>query len=113
MKELDCPKCPASPMDQKTVDGVAIDECPRCGGRWYDLGELGRSMKDPYRFQKAAEGGGVIKPRPGSALCPHCAKTMINGGLINEFLRVDLCQGCRGMWLDKNEIGLVGRLLQA
>ncbi len=112
MKELDCPKCPASPMEEKTVDGVTIDECPRCGGRWYDLGELGRSSKDPYKFQKASEGG-LHKPRPGRALCPHCSNAMVNGGLISELLRVDACPGCKGMWLDKNELGLVDRLLQA
>jgi len=37
----ECPKCPFTGL--KEIDsekGFGIDECPECGGRWYDLGEL-------------------------------------------------------------------------
>lgn len=109
-KELDCPKCPATPMQTREVGTLKLDECPRCGGRWYDLGELAASVKDPPAFRKAAAAG-PLRPRPGRAPCPRCGKPMTNGGLVNEFLRVDLCPACRGFWLDKNEIRLLDSLL--
>lgn len=111
-KELDCPKCPFTPMGPIKEKGLVLDECPKCGGRWFDLGELGQTLKDPAKFQKALAQG-PLKPREGKAICPHCHKNMVNGGLLSEFLRADLCPGCRGMWLDKNELGLVERLLAA
>jgi len=109
-KELDCPKCPASPMERRQVGNIALEECPRCGGRWYDLGELASSVKDPPAFRKATAMG-PLKPRPGQAYCPRCRKPMTNGGLVSEFLRVDQCETCRGAWLDKNEIRLLDTLI--
>lgn len=107
----DCPKCPYTAMDE--VDsglGFAIDECPECGGRWYDLGELEKASKDPEKFRAAAQSG-PMRPRSSDRLCPRCKKAMVNGGMINELLRVDTCESCRGIWLDKHEITLVDKLL--
>ena len=110
--ERDCPKCPFSPMQRKAVHGVAVDECPKCGGRWYDANELARSVQQPDKLKQAMMKG-PIKPKAGSAQCPLCHQPMVNCGLVNEFLRVDLCAKCQGFWLDKNEIGLIDRLLAA
>lgn len=97
-------------MESVTDRTLKLDECPRCGGRWYDMGELAVSVKDQPAFRKATAGG-PIKPRPGDAMCPHCHKAMTNGGLVNEFLRADFCPACRGFWLDKSEIRLLDALL--
>ena len=107
----ECPKCPYTGL--KEIDsgkGFGIDECPECGGRWYDLGELEKLSKDPAKFkEKSAEG--PSRPRESERECPRCRKKMVNGGLISEFLRVDLCESCKGIWLDKNEVHLVDKLL--
>lgn len=99
-------------MKAVTEKELDLDECPKCGGRWYDLGELAKAVKDQAGFQKAIAQG-PLRPREGKAICPHCRKHMVNGGLVNELLRVDLCPGCKGFWLDKNELGLLERLLVA
>lgn len=101
-----------TPMDAKTVKGVALDECPKCGGRWYDLGELVRSVERPEKLRDLMSNG-PLKPRPGDAPCPTCGAPMVNGGVVNPLLRADMCPKCRGFWLDKNEIGLIDRLLAA
>ena len=110
IKERDCPKCSFTPLVRKTV-GFDLDECPKCGGRWYDLGELSKSVRATKKFQDAVAKG-PLKPKPGVAICPVCHKNMINAGLVHELLRVDLCPSCKGIWLDKNELGLIDRLLQ-
>ncbi len=86
-----------------TDGGITVDECPKCGGRWYDLGELSRFVKDKERLAKLLDAD-LIKPRPVKEKCPRCHGEMVNGGLGNEFLRVDLCKKCKGIWLDQNEI---------
>ncbi|MBI3548849.1 MAG: zf-TFIIB domain-containing protein [Elusimicrobia bacterium] len=110
-RELDCPKCPFTPMEPVQLDDLELDECPKCGGRWYDLGELAKSAKEPQKFERACNGG-LLKPRPGTAICPHCGDTMTNGGLVSEHLRVDYCQECGGFWLDKSEIRILEDLVQ-
>lgn len=109
--EPDCPVCPYSPLDQlDSGKGFTVEECPRCGGRWFDAGELESVAKEPAKLRESIDAG-LIKPRPSERICPRCRGTLTNGGLINQFLRVDLCPRCRGFWLDKNEIGLVDKLL--
>ena len=34
-----CPKC-GTPLQQHTLNGVSVDECPACHGMWFDQGEL-------------------------------------------------------------------------
>lgn len=110
MAERDCPKCPFSPMDEVPLDnGVVIDECPRCKGRWYDFDELSKVVADRNAFV-AAVAKGPLKPHPGKANCPVCLSTMINGGFGSEFLRVDQCEG-HGFWLDAGELRLLDKLL--
>lgn len=110
--ELDCPKCLFTPLAEKTEKGLVLDACPKCGGCWFDLGELGGAVQGGQKLEKALADG-PLRPREGSAVCPRCHGAMINGGLVNELLRVDLCMKCRGLWLDKNEVGLLQRLLDA
>jgi Zn-finger nucleic acid-binding protein len=111
-QERVCPKCPFTLLDAKSVRGVSIDECKNCGGRWYDLGELVRSVERPEKLRDLMSKG-PLKPKPGDAPCPACKKDMVNGGIVNPLLRADMCPDCRGFWLDKNEFGLIDRLLAA
>lgn len=109
-KELDCPKCPFTPLERRKVMSMDLDECPKCGGRWFDLGELERAVIDPAAFKR--EGGvALLSPKPGKAVCPHCHGSMTSGGLLNPLLRVDHCVKCAGVWLDKNEIPVLDRLI--
>ena len=109
----ECPRCAFTEMNERDSGlGFPIDECPECGGRWYDLSELEKVSKDPEKFRKAQECG-LKRTRPSERDCPRCRRKLVNGGLISELLRVDCCETCRGIWLDKNEIALVDKLLQS
>jgi Zn-finger nucleic acid-binding protein len=50
---MNCPRCDAAVLDEKTRDGVVIDACPQCRGIWLDRGELekliSRAMDDDPR----------------------------------------------------------------
>lgn len=91
--------------------GIKADECPKCKGRWFDHDELAKSVADRGRYEKAIATG-PLRPRPGKANCPRCLKVMTNGGLGNEFLRVDMCSA-HGIWLDAGEQSLLEKLLAA
>lgn len=36
-----CPDCNRD-MDRETRNGITLDRCARCGGTWFDIGEVGR-----------------------------------------------------------------------
>lgn len=94
MKEAECPKCVMSGLEP---DG----SCARCGGRWF---------KELPQKARQALATGPLKPKQGKLECPVCRKPMVSGGLVNELLRADFCGDCKGLWLDKAEIGLLERL---
>lgn len=109
---LHCPKCPFTPLRQeKLADGLYVDSCPSCHGRWYDAGELDHAVKEPEKL-RAAMSGGALRPRPAKTRCPRCEGSLTNGGLGNEFLRVDQCAQ-HGFWLDAGELRLLEKLLAA
>jgi Zn-finger nucleic acid-binding protein len=78
-----------------------VDACPRCGGAWYDRGELEQALA-------ARQGAGVDAqpvPHPPRYLkCPVCADLMTprnyekRSGVI-----VDVCAR-HGAWLDAGEL---------
>lgn len=108
--ELDCPKCPFSPMEARKAMGLTLEECPKCGGRWYDAGELDRAVIDPAALKR--DGGVKLdRVKPGRAMCPRCHGAMENGAFLDPLLRVDRCGKCQGVWLDKAEVPLVDRLI--
>ena len=92
-----------------TPQGVRVDDCPECGGRWFDAGELEAVSKDAEKLRAAiaADADEKKTERP----CARCRGEMVNRSLLNRFLRVDYCRACHGFWVDKNELHLVDRLL--
>jgi Zn-finger nucleic acid-binding protein len=78
---------------------VEIDNCHRCGGSWYDKGELAVRIEDKHirtRLTNFPEVG-----RDSTIACPRCSGKM---KLRHEAeVEVDFCTECRGVWLDLGE----------
>lgn len=90
---------------------IEADQCPKCKGVWFDNGELAAASKDPDKMRRLLMEA-PLKPRDGSANCPRCLRVMVNGGLGNEFIRVDRCVE-HGVWLDEGEKRLLEKILGA
>ncbi|MFA7237843.1 MAG: zf-TFIIB domain-containing protein [Phycisphaeraceae bacterium] len=96
-----CPECYTVFLtERKTRDGkVTLDVCEHCGGVWFDRGEL-------HDVLDAAE----KKPRvPSDAeaskrSCPRCRKPMRVFDYPETFVKVDVCEDCGGIWLDKGKL---------
>ncbi|MCK5414396.1 MAG: zf-TFIIB domain-containing protein [Thermoplasmata archaeon] len=99
---IDCPRC-AVPLWLEIVDAlgpdVEIDLCHRCGGSWYDKGELAVRLEDSHirtRLTNFPEVG-----EDSQIACPRCGGKM---KLRHEgTVEVDFCTECRGVWLDLGE----------
>lgn len=120
-----CPTCPDKTLRVIHMRGVHIDLCDRCRGQWLDHGELeqlapgwktesllaslhgapGRCYKAghaiPLEQEHCTE---CASPR---ARCPECATPL---SLVKTAAcSVDVCGGCRGLWLDSNELAALRR----
>ena len=74
---------------------VELDRCPFCRGLWFDGGELEQVLG-----KKIAPA--VTKGMKTSRNCPACKVAMDPAELGG--LRVEVCGGCQGIFLDEGEL---------
>lgn len=120
---MDCPICKKY-LDRAVLSGVEIDYCPNCLGLWFEEDELrlAKDVKDRDLrwldidlWRDAAK----FKISPGQKLCPQCrlplyettygnsdihpVKSAKDGAKQFNGVKVDLCNICYGIWLDRGE----------
>ena len=127
---IECPVClgvklaklrPAAEVD------LVLDYCARCGGIWFDAGEVPR-LRDCQPQALAAtvrlsdevhrmrcHGCGASLAR-NDARCGHCGWRNILEcptcrrpltPVERDGLRLDACRSCRGVWFDNAELGAI------
>lgn len=99
-RELYCPKC-QGPLDERTLaaTGVRVDSCPSCRGMWFERDELAA--------HSAAVEGRLVPPADAGVSarrCPACAVPMTRFRYSGTQVVVDMCDVCRGVWLDVGEL---------
>lgn len=129
-----CPVCAGVGMEKAPLDGKAggltIDYCPRCGGLWFDRGEVGQlAQRAPTVVREfVADRADRIRPpchgcfapldrdaekcpacgRHNVLDCPVCDRPMerrAHAGLV-----LDLCPKCHGVWFDNAELSAIWRM---
>jgi Zn-finger nucleic acid-binding protein len=128
---LDCPVCLGARMVKIRPDpkqpGLILDYCRRCGGIWFDAGEVGRLRMarpqalyalvtlEPEAFRmKCHRCHAVLKRndeacaacgQPNVLECPHGHGVMTR--IAKDGLVLDGCQRCRGVFFDNVELAEV------
>jgi Zn-finger nucleic acid-binding protein len=128
-----CPVCLGIPMDKARVGGqgeLVLDYCPRCGGMWFELGEVQQLRQrkprqlwkqipqrpSPARtlchschapLDRAAESCPACQSR-NTLDCPSCQQPLLMR--IQDGLRLDVCEKCRGVWFDHAELSAIWKL---
>ncbi len=102
-------KCPrdGTELVEERHQGIEVDHCPACNGRWLDHHEL-----DHLEATAAGDAGhrvGTIEyaKRPSELACPACAKPMRAFNYRAYNLELDTCEDEHGFWLDAGEEGLL------
>lgn len=128
-----CPVCLGSHLEKTRVgraDELELDHCRRCGGVWFELGEIQRLRRQPSRaFWNRVSS----HPPDARALCHSChtpidrnADTCSGCGARNTIdcpvceqpleaqtyqnVRLDVCKSCRGVWFDHAELAAIWKL---
>ena len=105
---MDCPSCKKPTLEKAILLNVEVDYCTKCFGIWFDNDEL-RLAKDKqdenlnwldidlWKEQKKLE---ISK---AGLICPECRMPLYEVDYDNSKTRIDLCNLCKGVWLDKGE----------
>lgn len=76
---MQCPKCTAE-TEITSYDDIRVDRCVRCGGLWFDTGELAALRKDTWMADYILDRGdaslGKTFDRVHDIECPHCGSGM-------------------------------------
>jgi Zn-finger nucleic acid-binding protein len=126
---LPCPVCLGLQMEKARIDGAShgtlvLDHCPRCGGIWFERGEVARlaahhpdalwsrisrreeAFRPPcHECHAPMDRSAECCPACGwdnRLLCPECQRPMERR--VREGLTLDVCTRCRGVWFDHAEL---------
>lgn len=87
---------------------VALDQCPGCGGVWFDKWELYFVKGGRLKALASVDVKALNRPsaEPGSGACPRCGRVL--KGFTDPGLPLGLvlkrCAGCSGLWLNRGEL---------
>lgn len=102
-----CPQCNLQ-LEKSLLSGVEIDYCPRCYGLWFEEQELdsAKDAKDrdlrwlDIDLWKHEEQFQVAR---GQKICPADRMPLYEVRYGDSNVRVDVCNVCSGIWLDRGE----------
>ncbi len=97
---------------------VEVDVCPKCHGIWLDPGELERIQQtqeiDYSQELQAALNEDALaynherQLQEEAIACPSCGARMTKEEHgFNQWIVIDICPSCHGIWLDPGELELL------
>ncbi len=104
-----CPNCKKETLEKINLYKNQIDRCSQCQGLWFDYDEL-RKVKDEkdenlkwldidlWKENKEFRASYLKK------LCPLCQKTLYEVEYGDSDIKIDICNSCKGVWLDQGEL---------
>jgi Zn-finger nucleic acid-binding protein len=102
-----CPICKKD-LDKIIFYGVEVDYCPKCLGFWFEEDELRLAKDNRDRdlnwldidlWKKKTS----LKISSGKKLCPFCRLPLYETSYGRSKIKVDVCNICKGIWLDRGE----------
>ncbi len=111
-----CPDC-GTALAPKDFAGVQIDECSKCGGRWFDPGEL-REAEDntdedlSWKTFSLWQDPASFRVGDRKKTCPSCGDLLASMDYGETGVVVNYCPGCRGAWLTRGAFGEIIRALE-
>jgi Zn-finger nucleic acid-binding protein len=109
---MKCLRCDGAELEIQArgegSDVVEIDVCPQCQGMWLDPHEL-QKLDDNFFVDVEEVKFEAVAPTADDTqlACPRCegapALEKVKPADFGEVV-VDTCPGCKGFWLDKDEL---------
>ena len=111
---MNCPR-DGTGLTRATLGGIELDKCPQCDGIWFDRNEMetlrdaGLSHPEQQVHPTAADPQLEKAETKGFMRCPRCDDARLQGCTYTYLnpVRIDRCESCFGVWLDKGELDAI------
>ncbi len=106
-------KCPSCKTKTRRVDlepGLVARQCKDCEGHWIPSFQYWRWVSDQGQTKPPGNADLTLPAADPSQtlICPECSHVLLkNSAGKGLAFQVDRCMHCGGLWLDKNEFGLL------
>lgn len=103
-----CPICNLK-LEQTILAGAEVNYCSRCYGLWFEEDELQWAKDEKDRnlrwldidlWQDMAQ----FRISPAKKMCPADLLPLYEIGYGDSSVKVDVCNICHGIWLDRGEL---------
>ena len=119
---INCPVCKKE-LKGISCEGQEIDLCLKCGGVWFDNGELLNVVKSLISKNEVtsqtiqeAYGSKIISRDEFDQIQRKCPRCNIHMKIVNycydSNIFLDQCESCQGVWCDKGEIKAVAKYIK-
>ncbi len=104
---IECFSCKEE-LEKALFYGVEVDHCPKCMGLWFDEDELrlAKDKKDEdlkWLDVDLWKDSAKFKISKGEKSCPSCRFPLYEVNYGDSSIKVDICNVCKGVWLDRGE----------
>lgn len=105
---MNCPVCQTSELLPTELEAnLSALQCSVCDGHWISGAEYWQWLEEhgPNLPERDDQDSGLSLAEPGKHIdCPECRFRMVKYLVGHGFsFTLDHCDGCRGIWLDRNE----------
>jgi Zn-finger nucleic acid-binding protein len=104
---MNCPTCKIK-LEEVVFSDISVDHCPDCHGVWFQEDELrlAKDKKDEnlkWVDVDLWKNKRSFKISKSNKICPECRLPLYEVTYGKSKIKVDLCNICKGIWLDKGE----------
>jgi Zn-finger nucleic acid-binding protein len=104
-------------MERALINNVEIDYCPKCLGLWFDEDELrlakdGKDENLKWFDVDLWKNKLKLKVSRKEKLCPVDRLPLYEVDYDDSGIKVDVCNVCKGIWLDRGEFKKIIKYLQ-
>lgn len=119
---MNCPVC-YKKLKEITYENQRIDICLKCGGIWFDRGELlkvvdnllSKNKVDPQTVKETYRNKliNIDEIKKFQRKCPKCNVDMnLNNYSYDSNIIIDKCPSCNGIWTDEGEMRSVAKYIK-